>query len=105
MNVQNIVMENMVIQAKHGLDMTEGSGITLRNVQLLTKESDPVMNIHNSKNIVLDRIHYKSDTELLLNISGEKSKAIQLNGTDVKKAKKGIEFSYGATADAAVSMN
>src|SRR5688500_16001106 len=34
MNVKGIVMQNMVIQAKIGLDMTEGSNITLRNVQL-----------------------------------------------------------------------
>jgi polygalacturonase len=105
MNVKNIVMENMVIQAKHGLDMTEGSGITLRNVQLITKDSDPVMNIHNSQNIVLDRIQFNQDADLLMNISGEKSKGIRLNNTDVKKAKKGIEFSYGATADATVSKN
>jgi polygalacturonase len=102
MNVKNIVMENMVIQAKHGLDMTEGSGITLRNVNLITKDSDPVMNIHNSQNIVLERINYTTDATLLLNISGEKSKGIKLNSTDVKKAKKGVEFTYGAT-DAAVS--
>lgn len=104
MSVQHVVMENMILQAKTGLDMTEGSGITLRNVQLLTKEVDPVMNIHNSQNIVLDRIIYKSGADLLLNISGEKSKGIKLNGTDVKNAKKGIEYSYGAT-DAAISRN
>lgn len=103
MNVQHIVMENMVIQAKHGVDITEGTGITIRNVQLLTKESDPVMNIHNSQHIVLDRIQYNADADLLLNISGEKSKGIKLTNTDVKKAKKGIEFSYGASADAAVT--
>ncbi|WP_066401846.1 glycoside hydrolase family 28 protein [Flavisolibacter tropicus] len=104
MNVKNIVMENMIIQAKAGLDMTEATGITLRNVQLLTKEVDPVMNIHNSQNIVLDRITYKPGADLLLNISGEKSKGIKLNGTDVKRAKKDVEYSYGAT-DAAISKN
>jgi polygalacturonase len=97
MNVQNIVMENMVIQAKKGLDMTEGTGITLRNVQLLTRETDPVMNIHNSKNIVLDRIRYHSDSEVMLNITGDKSMGIQLNGTDATKAKKGVAFGFGAT--------
>ncbi|HVK97719.1 MAG TPA: glycoside hydrolase family 28 protein, partial [Flavisolibacter sp.] len=49
MNVKNIVMQNMTLQAKHGLDMTEGSGIVLRNVNLITTDTDPVMNIHNSK--------------------------------------------------------
>ena len=102
MSVDNIVMQNMTMQTDKGLDMTEGSNITLRNVKLFTKETDPVMNIHNSRTIVMDNISYNKDAELLLNISGEKSKSIRLSGTDTKKAKKGIEYSYGAT-EAAVS--
>jgi polygalacturonase len=102
MNVKNIVMENMVIQAREGLDMTEGSNITLKNVHLITAQIDPVMNIHNSQNITLDKIQYNT-ADLLLNISGEKSKGIRLTGTDTGKAKKGIEFSYGAT-EAAITM-
>lgn len=101
MNVQNIVMENMVLQAKQGLDMTEGSNITLKNVYLVTKEIDPVMNIHNSQNITLNKITY-NNADLLLNVSGEKSKGLKLLNTDVKKAKKSVEFTYGAT-DGALS--
>src|SRR5688500_12751236 len=101
MNVQQIVMENMVLQAKHGLDMTEGTGIVLRNVQLITEDSDPVMQIHNSRDIVLEKISYQPEAQVLLNISGEKSRGSRLQGTDMQKAKKGVEFSYGAT-DAAM---
>ncbi len=104
MNVKNIVMQDMVLQAKHGLDMTEGTGITLRNVQILTKETNPVLNIHNSKNITLDKIRYGSNASLLLNVSGDKTQGIKVNSTDVTKAKKGIEFTYGAT-EAAVKVN
>ena len=100
MNVKNIVMENMTIQANKGLDMTEGSDITLKNVTLITKDIDPVMNIHNSADITFDNIRYSDNADLLLNVSGEKSKGIRLNGTDVKKAKKSIELNYGAVADA-----
>lgn len=96
MNVQNIVMENMVLQAKQGLDMTEGSNIILKNVHLITKEVAPVMNIHNSQHITLNKIMY-DNADLLLNVSGEKSKGLKLLNTDVRKAKKDIEFSYGAT--------
>ena len=32
MNVKNLVMENMVIHAKEGIDFTEASGVTLKNV-------------------------------------------------------------------------
>ena len=103
MNVKDIIMEDMVLQANKGLDMTEGSGITLRNVKLITKEINPVMNIHNSRNIVLNKIGYSS-ADLLLNVSGEKSSGIAVTATDASNAKKGVELSFGAKEDA-VKMN
>ena len=103
MNVRNIVMEDMVIQARKGLDMTEGSDITLRNVNLVTKDINPVMNIHNSKNITLNKISYL-DADLLLNVTGEKSSGIAVTSTDVKKAKKTVELNYGAK-ETAVKLN
>ena len=102
MNVKNIVMENMALQAKQGLDMTEGSDITLRNVQLYSSQTDPVLNIHNSRNITLQKITYPKNTALLMNVSGEKSRGIKVLNTDTKGAKKAMDFTYGAT-DAAVS--
>jgi polygalacturonase len=99
MNVKNIVMEDMVMQSKEGLDMTEGTGIVLKNVQLYTENKNPVMNIHNSQDIALTNVKY-NDAELLLNVTGEKSRDILLQGTDVKKAKKGVEVGYGATEKA-----
>jgi hypothetical protein len=103
MNVQQIQLKDMVIEAREGLDMTEGTGITLSNIQLITENTNPVLNIHNSNDIVLDKIIYKPEAELLLNVSGEKSKSIRFNGTDLKKAKKSVELSYGAT-DGAVKI-
>ncbi|HYF31605.1 MAG TPA: glycoside hydrolase family 28 protein [Chitinophagaceae bacterium] len=99
MNVQRISMKNMVIQAKHGLDMTEGTDISFLNVKLVTKNTEPVLNVHNSKNIVLNGIQY-NQAELLLNISGEKSSNIQLKDTDASKAKEKIRFEFGATEKA-----
>lgn len=103
MNVKNVVMEDMVLQANKGLDMTEGSDITLKNVVLVTRNINPVMNIHNSKNITLNKIGY-SNADLLLNVTGEKSTGIAVTSTDVKKAKKSFEVNYGAK-ETAVKMN
>lgn len=99
MAVKNILLQDMVLQADKGLDMTEGSGIVLKNVKLVTKDVAPVMNIHNSQGIVLEKVTYDK-ADLLLNVTGEKSKGIVLSGTDTGKAKKGIEFGYGAKEDA-----
>jgi unsaturated rhamnogalacturonyl hydrolase len=96
MNVKNLVLENMVLQAKKGLDITEGEDITLRNVRFILKETDPVLNIHNSKRITLNNIGYNDNAELLLNVSGEKETGISLLNTDTSKAKKGTEYNFGA---------
>ena len=99
MNVKNIVLEDMVLQAEEGLDMTEGSHISIKNVKLITKETNPVMNIHNSRHITLNKIGYRN-ADVLLNVTGEKSKDIQLSETDRTKSKKAVELNYGAKKDA-----
>jgi len=96
MNVQEIYLEDMVLQTKDGFDCTEGSNIQLKNLRLITTNTNPVMNIHDSKNIVLDKIGYKEGAELLLNVSGEKSEKISLRNTDTTRTKKKVEFTYGA---------
>jgi polygalacturonase len=103
MNVKDIVMENMVLQSNKGLDMTEGTNITLKNIQLITKETDPVMNIHNSQKILLNRIVYQP-ADVLLNVTGEKSTDIVVSATDASKAKKTVELNYGAK-EGAVKVN
>ena len=99
MNVKNIVLEDMVLQSDEGLDMTEGNNITLRNIHLVSKERNPVMNIHNSQQITLEKIKY-DQAEVLLNVTGEKSRGIVLSGTDSSKAKKMLELNYGAAQNA-----
>ncbi|WP_207497233.1 glycoside hydrolase family 28 protein [Aridibaculum aurantiacum] len=96
MNVKNIVMEDMVIQAKHGLEMTEGSGITIRNTNIITKETNPVLQVHNSKNIVLDNIRYNAGAETLLAVYGDKTTGVKLLNTDGSKAKNKTLFDFGA---------
>ena len=99
MNVKNIVLEDMVLQSDEGLDMTEGNNITLRNIHLVSKERTPVMTIHNSQQITLEKIKY-DQAEVLLNVTGEKSRGIVLSGTDSSKAKKMLELNYGAAQNA-----
>jgi hypothetical protein len=100
MNVKDIVLEDMVLQAKEGLDFTEASNIKLKNIQLLIDNTDPVASIHNSENISLDQLSYPVDAKFLFNITGEKSRNILVTKTDASKAKSKVEFSYGANNSA-----
>ena len=104
MNVKNIFMENMILQSNQGLDFTEGTGIHLKNVQIITRNTNPVLNIHNSRNITLDKIGYKDGADLFLNVTGEKSGGIKVMNTDTSKTKKKIVTTYGAN-EKAVEVN
>ncbi|HEU4902796.1 MAG TPA: glycoside hydrolase family 28 protein [Flavisolibacter sp.] len=99
MNIKNIFLDNVIIQANKGLDMTEGNNIVLNNVQLITNEVNPVLTIHNSQNIAINKVGYDS-ADVLLTVTGEKSNGITIAGTDTGKAKKGVEFSFGARESA-----
>jgi len=103
MSIKNIFLDDMVIQSNKGLDMTEGSNIVLNNVQLITKDVNPVMNIHNSQNITINKVRYDS-ADVLLNVTGEKSSGITIVGTDTGKAKKSVEVAYGAKESAVKVM-
>lgn len=103
MNVKNIVLKDMVLRAKEGLDMTEGDGIVFKNVKFYTTNTDPVLNVHNSKNITLEGIDYSAGSNVLINVSGEKSKGIVVTKTNTGKASKKLTATYGAS-EAAVEM-
>lgn len=90
MAVKNINIENAYLQANKGLVCVEGENINLKNITLLTKEMT-VMQVQNSKNVTLDKITYSPNKDLLLKISGNRSKDIKLINTDTKNVKKAIE--------------
>jgi polygalacturonase len=96
MNVQNVYLQDMVLHAKEGLDFTEASGIYLKNIKLITSNTNPVATIHNSQNIKLENIGYPDNTKLLFDIQGDKAKNIVVSKTDVSKAQKKTEFNFGA---------
>jgi polygalacturonase len=88
MNIKDIHLENVTIQAKKGIEIIEGTGIFLKNVNVITDDTNPVVHIQNSSNINFDGLNYKNGSDLLFNISGEKSNGIKVSKTDISKAKK-----------------
>jgi len=84
MNVSAIDIRNAVIESNRGLVLTEGDNISFRNITLHSKD-DVMLAVHNGTNITFDNIRYKT-TNILLGISGEKSKNIRLLNTDPSNA-------------------
>ena len=102
MNVKNIFLKDIVLQAKTGLDMTEGSNISMADVRFITSNTNPVLNIHNSNAITMSNISYSDKAEVLLNVSGAKSTGIEVTETNTGKAKNKVTYTHGATEGAAM---
>lgn len=96
MPVRNIVMENMVLSAETGVELTDADKISFKNVKLITKHSKPVIFTDNATNIAFDGLQYNDHSETLISVTGERSQNISMMRTDASKAQKIKEFSKGA---------
>lgn len=96
MHIRNITLENMVLQADQGVNIQEASDIRFKNVKVLSKYSNPVVDIINSDNITFDKLTYADQAELLFRVSGARSNKIRTDGTDAGKAKKKASYELGA---------
>jgi len=101
MHIKNVLIENAVLQADEGIDIQEASDITLNDITMIPKNTNPVAYILNSDNITIDRLKYKDNADLLAQVQGERTKGISILNTDVTRAKQKLSANFGAT-DAAV---
>ena len=98
MHVQNIVLENMVLQAHKGIDVQEATNIIFRNITLETSATNPVVDVTQSDLLTFDKIITKAGTDLFFRFSGDRTKNIQIKNTDLNKAKEKTSFELGADA-------
>lgn len=97
MHVKDVAMENVTIQGNKGIDMQEASSILLKNVKIISTETNPVVDVLNSDNITFDKLSYKNGSELLFRIGGERTNGINIRNTDATKAKQKIQYEFGAS--------
>jgi polygalacturonase len=97
MHVKDVVLENMTLKADKGIDCQEASGITFKNITILSKETKPVVDIINSDHLTFDKLNYKKDSELLFRLAGDRTKNINIINTDASKAKEKVQYEFGAS--------
>jgi hypothetical protein len=102
MHVKNILVENAVLQADDGIDIQEASNITLNNVTMISKNTNPVAYLLNSDNITMNNLKYKDSAAVLAMVQGERTKAVSILNTDTTKAKQKLQAGFGVS-DAVVS--
>jgi hypothetical protein len=95
MHIRNINLENMTLQAKIGVDIQEATGINIKNVNIISKENNPLLYVLNSDSVVFDKVQYKA-ADLLLQVEGDRSGTVKVLNTDASKAKKKLEVGFGA---------
>jgi polygalacturonase len=95
MNIKNINLQNLVLKTNQGIDIIEGTGISLKNVQFDCKQTSPLINIENSNDINFNNITY-TNAQTLFSVSGKKSAQIKIVNTDVTKAANKTGFKAGA---------
>lgn len=96
MHIQNISLNNMVIQAKNGIDISEATGISFKNVEIITSNTNPVVDVSNSTNVAFQKLKYPVSSELLFRIGGDRSKNISVANSNTLSAKQAVVFEFGA---------
>lgn len=97
MHVKNVLLENITLLADKGIDCQEATGITFKNVKMISKHTNPVVDIINSDQLVFDKLSFSNDAQLLFRVAGERAKNIRIINTDAAKAKEKIQYEFGAS--------
>ncbi|MBP8067124.1 MAG: glycoside hydrolase family 28 protein, partial [Pedobacter sp.] len=95
LSISNITLENLSIKANEGVDIQEAKNVTLRNVNLVVTNANPLISIQNGNQINFKNVKYNT-AQTLFRISGDRNSAIQSSGLDASKAKIKTEFLAGA---------
>lgn len=119
MSIKDIYLENMVLKAAKGVEITAGEHITLKNIHLVTTAAGAsdtgggaaagsapstaagpasVIYVENSSHLSFDSIGYNPGASTLFSINGDKCTDIRVEHTDTTKAIHPVTFNYGAAA-------
>lgn len=100
MNIQNINLENLTIQSKIGVEISEATNVTIKNLNFISSSTNPLITINNSKNINFSDLKPLADFKTLFKISGEKTSGVNLSGVSVTAAKEKTTYEFGASEKA-----
>jgi len=100
MNISNIFLDDIIIQAKKGIEIEEAKDIYFKNVKVITADSKPLIHILNSSSIWFDNLVYKPGAEVLFNVNGKRSSNINVTNTKTDIAKLLAEYNLEATKKA-----
>lgn len=77
MLLSDVVIENVHITAKVGMQCADVKDVTLKNVTLLTS-SQPVVDIVNSHNVRFEDFHYTEGAKNVVRVQGDRNEGLEL---------------------------
>ena len=102
MNIHDISMENMTLNAKKGIDISEAKNISLKNVAVHSSDKNSAIDILNSSHITFTNTVHISPAEKIMRIGGERSADIQWKNSSPAKMKEQTIFEFGAAENSLI---
>ena len=97
LNLENIILENIDIEADNGLTSIDANGVSIKGMRLITKNL-PALQFINNLNVDIEKLDIPKNQNPCIDIKGEKSKNItirSINPADANKAVIGDEVDAG----------
>ena len=94
MNIQNVSIKNSLFHGEEGFTLIDTDQVYFDNVKIEATEAP--MQLHNTKNLVLEQLHFLSEESTNIQISGAKTKNIRLEYSGAPQdyqIKSGVESS------------
>jgi polygalacturonase len=96
--ISDISMQHMVLKAKKGIDLQEADGLKFEDIKLVTAETNPLVSILNSKQVLFEKIQSEVPVELFFSVNGEKSSGIRVMNSSSTNVKQKVIYEAGANA-------
>ena len=91
MNLRNILLENIRMEANIGFSCVDATGIKIKNLTLITKKS-PAIEIKNGKDIEIDGLSVGNGVNPLIHLSGSKSEKIILKNAGLTNPQEQVKI-------------
>jgi polygalacturonase len=87
MNLENVVMTDMLLEAENGFSIVDADNIIIENVELITKNKTGI-EFYNSKNVEVKNLKFDFETPNSVTVNGSESNNIRIlpvNGISLEK--------------------
>lgn len=99
MNLRNIQLENIRMEANIGLICVDATEIKIKNLTLITKKS-PALDFKNCRNVHLDGLSASGGISPVIHLSGAKTSKISLQNSGFTKSKEQLVMDADVPANA-----